>query len=114
MCVFWPNKTPLDGQGWLWDGRVADGAAGGAGGELGGARTAKYADFFHTGPNGIIVFGVPRNSSALSALSALGPEVSQNPQLRATLPHAPEARMTVVTQTPSNYPLTESTQIKNI
>ena len=85
-----------------WDGRVADGAAGGAGGELGGARTAKYADFFHTVPNGIIVFGVPRNSSALPALPAIGPEVSQPPQLRAPLPHAPEARMTVVTQTPSN------------
>ena len=43
---FLPNKTPLDGQGWLWDGRVADGAAGGAGGELGGGADSQVCRLF--------------------------------------------------------------------
>ena len=47
QCVFFgPNKTPLDGQGWLWDGRVADGAAGGAGGELGGGADSQVCRLF--------------------------------------------------------------------
>ena len=38
--------------------------------------------------------GGPCNSSALSGLSGLLPELSRHPQLRATVPHAPGARMT--------------------
>ena len=50
----------------------------------------------------------PRNTPpvppvpAAPAAPAAPPEVSQAPQLRATHPHAPGVRMTVVTQTPSN------------
>ena len=73
-----------------------------------GARTAKYADFFHTAPNGIIGFGVPRNSDPASALSAMpalpnlpalptiAPEVVASGAARSLPSHAPVARMTVV------------------
>ena len=49
-AFIWPNKTPLDGQGWLWDGRVADGAAGGAGGELGGGADSQVCRLFSYSP----------------------------------------------------------------
>ena len=48
----------------------------------------------------------PRNTDpAPAAPAAPGTpgKVSQAPQLRATHPHAPGARMTVVTQTPSKH-----------
>ena len=44
----------------------------------------------------------PRNTDPAPGTPGTPGKVSQAPQLRATHPHAPGARMTVVKQTPSN------------
>ena len=64
-------------------------------GFFGGAWTARLSIF-----DGRVVKS--RGPWNLPALPAMPPEVSQLPQLRATHPHAPGARITGVKQTPSN------------